>query len=85
MSKDLPGPDEPFMVTTDWGSTLMTCTKEVWIPGLSAGARGIALLRSTADHEASVEELAEITGEKPSAVKRWISELEGTGYLELED
>jgi hypothetical protein len=72
-------------VSTNYGQMVIATTKDIWLPGLSCGARGVALLLAGADHDPSLAELAELTGESQRQIDAWMKELEGTGYLEVED
>lgn len=82
---ELPGPDEPFMVTTSYGIGLSISTKEIWVPGFSCAARGVALLRASCDHEFSAAEVVELTGDRLADVEAWIEELGESHHLELEE
>lgn len=77
-------PNEQIEVTTAWGYLLVADTKQICVPGLSLGARGLATLAAGLGHTPGVEEVVELTGEKPAAVRRYLAELSGTGYLDWE-
>ena len=78
-------PHEGIEVRASWGRMLIATTEDIWVPGLSCGARGLALLLAGADHVPTPGEITELTGDGAARIQRWMNELDGTGYLEVED
>lgn len=75
----------PVVVEADGGRWVGLTGEEILAcPGLSAGARGVALLAAALDHDLSAEEITAYTGESRVLARRYITELAGTGYLEWE-
>lgn len=77
--------DTEISVTTSWGQMLMATTSEVCVPGISCGARGVALLVNVMIEAPTAERISELTGDSQRQVSAWMKELEGTGYLDWED
>ena len=75
----------PITVEADGGRWVGLTGEEILAcPGLSAGARGVALLGAVLDRNPNVAEITALTGDDPILAARWIAELTGTGYLDWE-
>lgn len=72
-------------VRTSYGRMVIATTRDIWVPGLSCGARGLALLLAGAEDPPTLAELMALTGHTQRQLDVWMKELEGTGYLEVED
>lgn len=51
------------------------------VPGLSCGARGLALMAAVLGYIPTPEEVAAVTGDPVTRIKAWMKELHGTDYL----
>lgn len=75
--------DEPIEVTAQWGHMLIADTEAIITngQGISCGARGVAVIAAGLGRIPTPSEVAEMTGDHPTAVEVWLSELAGTEYL----
>lgn len=72
-------------VSTNYGRMVIATTRDIWVPGLSCGARGLALLLAGAEDPPTLADLMALTGHTQRQLDGWMKELEGTGYLVWED